>query len=95
MGRVYLIEVCIHIWAVPFRCSRPLSCGVDGEPLQLRLQGLTCPQFPRESVALRCTALSDSANAGGIESRPMLLFWFLGEKGAVPLRSTAFLRGGR
>ncbi|MCM2607178.1 hypothetical protein NDQ57_21280 [Rossellomorea marisflavi] len=21
---------------VPFRCGRPLSCGVDGEPLQLR-----------------------------------------------------------
>ncbi|KMK92918.1 hypothetical protein VL03_15305 [Rossellomorea marisflavi] len=42
---------------VPFRCGRPLSCGVDGEPLQLRLQGLTCPLFPRESAVLRCTAL--------------------------------------
>ncbi|GLI85318.1 hypothetical protein ANABIO32_30480 [Rossellomorea marisflavi] len=42
---------------VPFRCGRPLSCGVDGEPLRLRLQGLTCPLFPRESVVLRCTAL--------------------------------------
>ncbi|MGX1262822.1 hypothetical protein RKD55_000626 [Rossellomorea marisflavi] len=42
---------------VPFRCGRPLSCGVDGEPLQLRLQGLTCPLFPRESAGLRCTAL--------------------------------------
>jgi hypothetical protein len=42
---------------VPFRCGRPLSCGVDGEPLQLRLQGLTCPLFPRESTDLRCTAL--------------------------------------
>ena len=36
---------------------KPISCGVDGEPLQLRLQGLTCPLFPRESVGLRCTAL--------------------------------------
>ena len=40
----------------PFRCGRPLSCGVDGEPLQLRLQGLTCPLFPRESVGLHYTA---------------------------------------
>ncbi|MDW4526401.1 hypothetical protein R3398_08470 [Rossellomorea marisflavi] len=43
----------------PFRCGRPLSCGVDGEPLRLRLQGLTCPLFPRESIDLRCTALLD------------------------------------
>ncbi|MBV6684540.1 hypothetical protein KV679_12550 [Bacillus sp. JRC01] len=42
---------------VPFRYGRPLSCGVDGEPLQLRLQGLTSPLFPREWVGLRCTAL--------------------------------------
>ncbi|GLI85726.1 hypothetical protein ANABIO32_34750 [Rossellomorea marisflavi] len=42
---------------VPFRCGRPLSCGVDGEPLRLRLQGLTCPLFPRESADLRYTAL--------------------------------------
>ncbi|WP_317948348.1 hypothetical protein [Rossellomorea marisflavi] len=41
----------------PFRCGRPLSCGVDGEPFQLRLQGLTSPLFPRESAVLRCTAL--------------------------------------
>ncbi|MDW4526400.1 hypothetical protein R3398_08465 [Rossellomorea marisflavi] len=47
------------MWIVPFRCGRPLSCGVDGEPLRLRLQGLTCPLFPRESVDLRCTALLD------------------------------------
>ncbi|UKS67050.1 hypothetical protein [Rossellomorea marisflavi] len=45
---------------VPFRCGRPLSCEVDGEPLRLRLQGLTCPLFPRESIDLRCTALLDS-----------------------------------
>ncbi|WP_426916589.1 hypothetical protein [Rossellomorea marisflavi] len=42
---------------VPFRFGRPLSSGVDGEPLRLRLQGLTSPLFPRESVGLRCTAL--------------------------------------
>ncbi len=33
-------------WVVPFRCGHPLSCGVDGEPLQLRLQGLTLPTIP-------------------------------------------------
>ncbi|MEW4223376.1 hypothetical protein [Rossellomorea marisflavi] len=32
--------------AVPFRCGRPLSCGVCGEPLRLRLQGLTLPTVP-------------------------------------------------
>ncbi|VXC15200.1 hypothetical protein BACI349Y_580046 [Bacillus sp. 349Y] len=30
---------------------------MDGEPLQLRLQGLTSPLFPRESAGLRYTAL--------------------------------------
>ncbi|MEW4225473.1 hypothetical protein [Rossellomorea marisflavi] len=52
---------------VPFRYGRPLSCGVVGEPLRLRLQGLTCPLFPRESVVLRCTALS--VLGGGIASK--------------------------
>ncbi|WP_367024975.1 hypothetical protein [Rossellomorea marisflavi] len=42
---------------VSFRYGWPLSCGVDGEPLQLRLQGLTCPLFPRESALLHFTSL--------------------------------------
>lgn len=32
--------------AVPFRCGRPLFCGVDDERLRLRLQGLTLPTIP-------------------------------------------------
>ncbi|MDR4935113.1 hypothetical protein RGU11_01815 [Rossellomorea marisflavi] len=44
---------------VRFVPLRPTAfCGVVGEQLQLRLQGLTCPLFPRESVGLRCTELS-------------------------------------
>ncbi|MEW4290190.1 hypothetical protein [Rossellomorea marisflavi] len=43
----------------PFRFAAVgrFPAGWTGEPLQLRLQGLTCPLFPRESAVLRCTAL--------------------------------------
>ncbi|WP_156489335.1 hypothetical protein [Rossellomorea marisflavi] len=42
--------------SVPLRLTAFL--GACGEPLRLRLQGLTCPLFPKESVSLRCTSLS-------------------------------------
>ncbi|WP_142245822.1 hypothetical protein [Rossellomorea marisflavi] len=34
--------------------------GACGEPLRLRLQGLTCPLFPKESADLRCNPLYSS-----------------------------------
>ncbi len=49
MGIPFRLD-CHYTLTVPFRCGWPLSCGVDGEPLRLRCQCLTCPLFPRESA---------------------------------------------